>query len=133
MTSEVTAPRKTGALVWIGRAISGLVVVMLLFSAVMKFQQSEEVMKEFDRLGYPADRVVPIGVTEAACTALYAIPQTAPLGAILLTGYLGGATATHVRIGDPTWFSPIIGGVLVWLGLLLRDARLRPLLPFRRM
>jgi Mn2+/Fe2+ NRAMP family transporter len=72
-----------------------------------------------------------IGILEIACTVIYVIPRTSVLGAILLTGYLGGATATHVRIGDPSFFGPVIFGVLVWLGLWLRDARLRALLPLR--
>jgi hypothetical protein len=72
-----------------------------------------------------------IGILEPACTAVYAIPRTSVLGAILLTGYLGGATATHVRIGDPS-FGPLVAGALVWLGLFLRDARLRALVHWRR-
>jgi len=74
---------------------------------------------------------VALGILELACTIIYAIPRTAVLGAILLTGYLGGAILTHLRIGDPFW-NPIIPGVLVWLGLYLRDPRLRALAPLRK-
>ena len=75
--------------------------------------------------------MVPIGVVLLICTVVYAIPTTSVLGAILLTGYLGGATATHVRVGQPFWF-PVMMGVLVWAGLFLREERLRTLIPLRR-
>jgi hypothetical protein len=124
-------PSSSGTtLVWIGRVISGLVVLMLTFSAVMKLINHAEVAKEFTRLGWP-EIAWGLGIVEIVCTIIYAIPQTAVLGAILLTGYLGGATATHVRIDDP-FYGPVIGGVLVWLGIYLRDARLRALVPLRR-
>ena len=131
MSSESpAAPSKT--LIWIGRVISALPVLGLTMSAVMKFQQPPDMAKDFARLGWPMDLAVTLGIIEAVCVLLYVVPQTSVLGAILLTGYLGGAVATHVRISDPIWFPPVIMGVLIWLGLLLRDARLRPLLPFRR-
>jgi sorbitol-specific phosphotransferase system component IIC len=117
-------------MIWTGRVISGVVVLMLTFSAVMKFTGSAQVTEEFTRLGWPSI-ATGLGILEIACTIVYAIPQTAVLGAILLTGYLGGATATHVRIDDP-FVGPVIGGVLVWLGIFLRDARLRELVPLRK-
>jgi hypothetical protein len=117
-------------MLWAGRIISGFVVLMLVFSAVMKLSKPAEVIEEFGRLGYPETVVLAIGIVELACALIYAVPQTAVLGAILLTGYLGGATATHVRIGDP-FYGPVVGGVLVWLGLYLRDPRLRVLVPWR--
>ena len=83
------------------------------------------------RLGYPARLLLGIGIAELTCAVLFAIPRTSILGAILLTGYLGGATATQVRLEDPWFFFPIVIGVLVWLGLYLRDERLRTLLPLR--
>jgi hypothetical protein len=83
------------------------------------------------KYGYPEHSAIPIVITEILCTLLYAIPRTATLGAILLTAYLGGAVATHVRADEPFFF-PIIFGVLVWLGLLLREPRLRTLLPLRK-
>jgi DoxX-like protein len=124
-----TGPSK-GAL-WTGRVISALPVLMLVFSAVMKFLKPKEVMEGFVHLGYPERLALGLGILELACTLLYVIPQTAVLGAILLTAYLGGATASHVRIGEP-FYTPIILCVLVWLGLFLRDPRLRALIPLRR-
>ena len=88
-------------------------------------------MEGFVRLGYPESLTLGIGIVELACAVVYVIPQTSVLGAILLTGYLGGATATHVRIGEP-FFMPIVLGVLIWGGLFLREDRLRALLPLRR-
>jgi hypothetical protein len=116
---------------WAGRITSALPVLMLLFSSVMKFVKPASVVEGFVRLGYPESLAFGIGIVELACTVLYVIPQTSVLGAILLTGYLGGATATHVRIGEP-FYMPIVLGMLVWAGLFLRDDRLRALLPLRR-
>ncbi len=117
-------------LIWAGRVISGLLVLMLLFSGIGKLFKPVQVVDEFTRLGYPGNVILGIGIAEIACAILYAIPRTAVLGAILLTGYLGGATATHVRVGDP-YFMPIIIGALVWVGLFLRDDRLRSFLPLK--
>jgi len=115
---------------WAGRIMSALPVLLLLFSSVMKFVKPASVVEGFVRLGYPESLAFGIGIVELACTVLYVIPQTSVLGAILLTGYLGGATATHVRIGEP-FYMPIVLGMLVWAGLFLRDDRLRALLPLR--
>jgi hypothetical protein len=128
--TTVTAPTSPKA-VWVGRIISGLVVLMLVFSGVMKLARLSAVVEEFGRLGYSESVILGIGAVEIACAVIYAIPSTAVLGAILLTGYLGGAIATHVRVADP-FYGPLIGGALVWLGLFLRDSRLRDLLPLRR-
>lgn len=116
---------------WAGRIMSTLPVLMLLFSGVMKLLKPIPVVQEFARLGYPESLALGIGVLELVCTIVYVIPQTAILGAIVLTGYLGGATATHARVGDP-FFAPIILGVLLWGGLYVRDERLRALIPLRR-
>jgi DoxX-like protein len=97
----------------------------------MKLAKPAPVVEGFVRLGYPESLALGIGIVELACAVIYVIPRTSVLGAILLTGYLGGATATHVRIGEP-FFMPIILGVLVWGGLFLRDERLRALLPLRQ-
>jgi hypothetical protein len=115
---------------WAGRITSALPVLLLLFSGVIKLLKPAPVVAEFARLGYPESLTLGIGILEIVCTIVYVIPRTSVFGAILLTGYLGGATATHVRIGDPFYF-PVIFGVLVWLGLFLRDERLRALLPLR--
>jgi len=118
-------------MLWAGRIISALPVLMLLFSGIMKLMKPAAVMQEFARLGYPENLVVVIGILELTCTAVYLIPRTSVLGAILLAAYLGGATATHVRIGDPSFFMPPIVGALAWVGLWLRDVRLRDLVPLR--
>jgi hypothetical protein len=117
-------------LVWAGRITSALPVLMLLFSGVMKLVKPAPVVEGFAQLGYPESLALPIGILEIVCAVVYVIPRTAVLGAILVTGYLGGATATHVRVGDPFFF-PIILGLLVWGGLYLRDERLRALLPLQ--
>lgn len=118
---------------WLGRVLSGLVVAMLCFSGAMKVSQSPDVIKGLvEQMGYPATSIVLIGAAELLCALLYAVPQTAILGAILVTGYLGGATATHVRAGD-AFIAPVILGVIAWAALVLRDPRLRTLLPLRRL
>ncbi|MBO0719346.1 MAG: DoxX family protein [Blastocatellia bacterium] len=125
---------KSNMLVWVGRIISALPVLLLLFGGGMTLNKPVQAVEEFTRLGYPDTVIVGIGIVLLVCTILYAIPYTAVLGAILLTGYLGGAVATHVRIGDPTSkvIIPVIVGMLIWGGLFLRDERLRKLLPLRR-
>jgi DoxX-like family len=118
---------------WAGIIIGALPTLMLLFSAVAKLAKPAGVVTEFTRLGYPENVILGIGILEIACTVVYIIPRVSVLGAILLTGYLGGAVATHVRIGDPlsNVLGPVIFGVLLWGGLYLRDQRLRALLPLR--
>ncbi len=124
-----TAPASKKRL-WAGRIISTLVVLFLLFDAVAKLMRIAPVLQAFARLGYPERLAVPIGILLLACTTVYVIPRTSVLGAILLSAYLGGATATHVRAGEPFYF-PVVFGVLVWAGLFLRDDRLRELIPLR--
>jgi DoxX-like family len=118
-------------MLWAGRTISALPVLLLVFSAVMKLMKPAPVVQGFARYGYPESQILVIGILELSCSVIYAIPRTSVLGAILLTGYLGGATATNVRVGDPSFYATVTLGVLVWLGLYLRDARLRALLPVR--
>jgi hypothetical protein len=118
---------------WAGRALSALPALFLLVDAGMKLVKPAPVVKATVDLGYPDGVIVPLGLVLLACTALYLIPRTTVLGAILLTGYLGGAVATHVRVGDgafPLVF-PVVLGMLLWGGLYFRDARLRSLLPYR--
>ena len=120
--------------VWAGRILSGLVVLFLLPDAIIKFIRPAPVVDAFAHLGLPLSNAVTIGIILLICTALYVIPRTSVLGAILLTGYLGGAVATHLRVGDPLFshvLFPTYLGVLLWLGLYLRDERLRVLLPLR--
>jgi hypothetical protein len=130
MSSETLSTPTNSKLVWAGRIVSALPVLMLVMSAVMKLTQAEGAVKGFAAFGYDPKVLVPLGVVELVCVILYVIPQTAVLGAILLTGYLGGATATHLRVGDP-FIAPVIAGVIVWLGIYLRDPRLRALVPWR--
>jgi hypothetical protein len=117
---------------WIGRVISALAVLMLVMSAVMKLLRPPEVVEGFNKLGWGEDLALTLAILELFCAAIYVIPPTAVLGAILVTGYLGGAIATHVRIYDPSFATALILGVLVWLGLYLREPRLRALIPFRK-
>ena len=130
MQSENQTAPVSKKMLWAGRIISAVPVLMLLFSAGMKFMKPAPVVEGFVHLGYPERLALALGILELVCTVIYVIPRTAILGAILLTGYLGGATATHLRVGDP-FFAPIVLGVLVWGGLYLRDRRLRALIPLR--
>lgn len=116
---------------WAGWALSVLPSLLLLGSASMKLKGGEELAKTFEHIGWPVDVGFPLGLVELTCTLLFLIPQTAVLGAILLTGYMGGAIATHVRLGEP-FHVQLALGVVVWAGLFLRDTRLRALLPLRR-
>jgi DoxX-like family len=125
-------PANPAWMVWTGRVISALPVLMLLMSAVMKFLMPPGMAEGLAKIGWREEQMLTLGILELACTIFYVIPQTSVLGAILLTGYLGGATATHVRVGE-SWIGPVMFGVLVWLGLFLRDARLRRLLPLRNL
>ena len=120
----------TKGMIWTGRVISGLLALFLLFDAAMKIVKAAPVLEASAKLGWPENVAVGIGIALLGSTVLYLIPQTSILGAILLTGYLGGATATHVRVGQPFYF-PIVFGVLVWLGIYLREARVRALVPIR--
>src|ERR1044072_5485206 len=123
-----TSASNKGAL-WAGRIISGLPVLFLLVDGIMKLVYPLVVVEATVQLGYPESVIVGIGVVLVACTILYLIPRTAVLGAILLTGYLGGAVATHVRVGGPVFpiiFAAILG-VMLWGGLYLRDERVRTL------
>ena len=130
MTVESSAKKRSTA----GYVLTGLVAAFLTFDTVMKLLQLAPAVQGTTELGYPAGTVVVIGAIELVCLVLYLIPPTSVLGALLLTGYLGGAIATHVRVGSPlpthTLF-PIYVALLVWGGLYLRESRLRALLPFR--
>lgn len=123
------APSKK--LLWIGRILSAVPALMLLVSGTMKLMKPPQLAEGFAHLGWPEHLATPLGVLEIACTVIYLIPKTATLGAILLTGYLGGAIATHVRIGEP-FIAQSALGIVIWLGLFLREGRLRTVLPVRR-
>jgi hypothetical protein len=119
---------------WAGIIVSALPVLFLLMDGVMKLVKPEPVVTGTVELGYDVSVIVPLGIVLLLSTILYLIPQTAIFGAVLLTAYLGGAVATHVRIGNPLFthtLFPVYLGILLWLGLWLRDARLKALVPFR--
>jgi hypothetical protein len=117
---------------WTGRVLSAVPVLILALSSSMKLIGSAEVIGAFTKhFGYPQGAMLGIAVAEIGCAVLYAVPPTAVLGAILMTGYLGGAIATHVRVGE-AFLIPLAVGVLAWAGLYLRDRRLQALLPLRR-
>jgi hypothetical protein len=125
-----TRSTPTGML-WAGRIVSTVPVLFMgVMAAFMLVAKPAMLTEGMTKYGFPTGSARPIVIVEIACAILYAIPRTAVLGAILLTGYLGGAVATHVRAGEPFIF-PVIAGVLVWLGIYLRDARLRDLVPLR--
>jgi len=131
--SEPQVSARKGQL-WAGRIMSGLGVAFLLMDGVMKLFKPAVVRETFARLGYPESEIIGVGVLLLICTALYLIPRASILGALLLTGYLGGAVATHVRVGDPllshVLFSTYIAALL-WVGLYLREPRLRALVPLK--
>jgi len=121
-------------MLWTGRIISILVVLFMLFTGTLKLIKPAGVVEGFAHFGYPERLILIIGIVEIACTVIYAIPRTSILGAILLTGYLGGAVASQLRVGLPLFsnvLAPVYIGVLIWGGLFLRDRRLRALIPVR--
>jgi hypothetical protein len=120
---------------WTGRVLSGLAVAFLIFDSVGKLLRVQPVVEGTAGLGYPVGVIFPLGVTLLTCVLVYLVPRTAVLGAVLLTGYLGGAVATHVRVGNPLFshvLFPTYVAMLLWGGLVLRDRRLRGFLPLRR-
>ncbi len=114
---------------WVGRSISALAALFLVFDGAIKVLQLAPAVEASAQLGYSAAVTLGLGILTLACLLVYLLPRTAPLGAILLTGYLGGAVATHVRLGSPLFSVafPILLGALLWGGLVLRDSRLRAL------
>ena len=120
----------SGKIVWVGRGISVLVSLVFLMSAFMKLKGGAEVMQGMAHLGLPESLIMPLAILEISCVVIYLIPATSILGAILLTGYIGGAICTHWRVGDP-FFIQIALGIVVWLGLYLRENRLKALIPLR--
>jgi len=121
-----------GKIALVGWVISILSSLLFLLSASMKLKGGPELAKGMEQMGLPDSMVVPLAILELSCVAIYLIPQTSVLGAILLAGYLGGAICTHWRVGDPMLVIPIVLGLLVWLGIYLREDRLKALIPLRR-
>ncbi len=125
---------KASKSVWTGRVISAILTILLLLDAVMKFLKPDPVVEGTLKLGYEEPTLTLLGAALLGSTILYAVPQTAALGAVLLTGYLGGAVAAHLRVGDPLFshtLFPVYLGALIWVGLYLRDERVRSVLPLR--
>jgi hypothetical protein len=121
-------------MLWTGRILSGLIALLFVFDGVGHLMKPAPVVEAFARLGYPLSASVGIGVLALVCTAIYLIPRTSIFGAILMTGYLGGAVSTHVRAGSTLFETifPVILGTLMWAGIYVRDAQLRELIPLRR-
>ena len=126
--SESGKPSK--GMLWGGRVLSALPSLGLLMSAGMKLSHAPQIVEGFTKFGFSEASLTPIGILELACVITYLVPRTAIFGAILVTAYLGGATVTHVRVGEP-FIAPVVLGIFAWLGLYLRDERLRALVPFR--
>jgi hypothetical protein len=131
MQTDLEPRRASKAALWVGRILSVLPALALLLSGSAKLAKPAGLPEAFSKLGWPAEYATGLGSLEIACAVVYLIPQTSVLGAILMTGYLGGAIATHVRIGDFNIIPHVGLGILVWLGLYLRDPRLRALAPLR--
>jgi hypothetical protein len=132
---EASVGKTIGSLAWVGRVMSALVILMLVFSGGIKLAGRPEVATTLASLGWPATAGVPIGILELTIAVLYALPRTAVLGAVLLTGLLGAAMATHIRVDSPLFSHVLFGlymGLFAWAGLWLRDSRLRSMLPWRR-
>jgi len=128
-TNQVSVVR-----LWAGRVLGGLPALLLLLDGVMKLFPPQFVVEATTELGYSASAIVPLGAVLTTSVVLYLVPQTSVLGAILLTGYLGGAVDVHVREQHPLWqvFFPAVFGAVLWLGLLLREPRLQAIFPWRR-
>jgi hypothetical protein len=133
-TTTTHRPGPSTAATWTGRVLSFIVVLFLLFDGIIKLLGIAPVVEAFQQLGYPIQTAPGIGVLALCCAVLYAIPRTAILGAILLTGLLGGAISSHVRVNDPLFSHTLFGvylGLMAWAGLWLRDDRLRGMIPLR--
>ena len=117
---------------WTSYVMSALPVLLLLMSSVMKLMKLPAVVEGSAKAGLSENLILPVGLIELSCVVVYLIPRTSVLGAILMTGLLGGATITTLRIGDPTYPMPVVLGMLAWGGLYMRDLRIRELIPLRR-
>jgi len=132
-TLDIATPAPSRALSWTGWTMSGLVIAFMTFDCVIKLAQLDIVKRSMTQLGYSPGSALLIGLIEALCLVLYAVPRTAVLGAILLTAVYGGAIASHLRLGDPLFSHVLFGvylGLLAWGGLYFRDGKLRALIPF---
>ena len=132
MQSMTPAAPVSKAAQWTGWVLSAIPVLLILMASTMKLVKAAAVIEGMARAGVPERLIVPVGAIELICVVIYLIPSTSILGAILITGLLGGATMTGLRVGDPTFPMPVIVGVLAWAGLWLREPRLKQLIPLRR-
>jgi DoxX-like family len=134
MQSSMQVVTESKGMLWTGRVLSGLMALFFVLDGVGHLMKPAPVVEAFARLGYPLSASVGIGLLALICTAIYVTPRTSVLGSILLTGYMGGAVSTHVRAGSTLFETifPVILGVLVWVGIYVRDAQLRQLIPVRR-
>ena len=131
-TTMTEGVRPTGrGMLWTGRVLSAIPVIMFCVGGTFALIKPDQMVDGVQKLGWPPKDVHWLAILEIVCGLIYAIPQTAVLGAILLTGYLGGAVATHLRVDDPMAIVAVVFGIVVWLGVFLRDARLRALIPLR--
>jgi len=131
MSSDTPSAQVSTKARWAGYVMSALPVFALVLSGVMKVMKPVSVVQGFAHFGYPEATIVPLGIVEIACAVLYVIPRTSVLGAILVTAYFGGATATTLRVGE-AWWPTVLTGVLVWGGLFMRLPSVRSLIPLRR-
>ena len=134
MQSNTQFAAGSKGMLWTARVLSGLMALLFVFDGIGHLMKPAPVVEAFSRLGYPLSASIGIGLLALICTAMYVTPRTSLLGAILLTGYLGGAVSTHVRAGSTLFETifPVILGALVWAGIFVRDAQLRQLIPLRR-
>jgi hypothetical protein len=130
-TSTATAPSR--GMLRTGRVVSALPVLMFVPGIVMGLTRNPQALEGMKKFGWSEDGLLLTAVLMIVSAILYLVPQTAVFGAIVLTGYFGGAIATHVRIHDPGWPAALVCGILVWLGLYLRDPRMRELVPLRKL
>jgi hypothetical protein len=134
MPSAIHTPHESKSRLWAGRILLAVPVLFLVFDSVIKLMRITPVLDSFHELGYPESVAFAIGILETVCLVVLVVPRTSMLGAIMLTGYLGGAVATHVRVGSPLAshvLFPVYVGLLIWAALFLREDRLRALVPLR--
>lgn len=134
MNTQPTTISVSKGRLWTARTLTALAAIFFLLDGILHVAAPKPVLGAMEHLGYPLRATIGIGILQLACVAVYLLPRTAMLGAILLTGIVGGAVAAHVRVGDPAWESVfgVIIGAMVWGALFLRDEQLRTLLPIRR-
>jgi hypothetical protein len=135
MSTKPQEASSSKTMVWVGWSMTGLTVLFMLFDSISKLAMEHHVVEATTKIGYPLAVIRPLGLILLACTVLYAVPRTAIFGAILLTGYLGGAIASKVRVEEPLFGSVLFGlyfGIIAWGGLYFRCERLRAVIPLRR-